>query len=170
MNTSFNLRFLWVSVVALALGGASCIAAWEKGQPLPDLSEFTLEGDLPEFEGKVTYVDFWASWCAPCKASFPEMERLYQEYKDEGFQIVAVSVDSSEKSMQRFLDRTQPSFSIVWDSKQSLVADAEVEVMPTSFLVDGNGVIRSVHYGWRGSETAKALEAEIAALLEEAQQ
>lgn len=169
MNTLFSLKVLWSSVLALALGSVSCFATWEKGQPLPDLSEFALEGEVPSLEGKVTYVDFWASWCAPCKASFPEMERLYQENKDAGFQVLAVSVDSSEKSMNRFLDRAKPSFQIVWDSQQSLVADAEVEVMPTSFLIDSQGVIRAVHYGWRGGETVKKLESEIAALLQEVQ-
>jgi thiol-disulfide isomerase/thioredoxin len=167
MNTLYNLKFFWGWAWALCIGASTCFAAWEEGQPLPDLAAFELQGEVPELVGKVTYVDFWASWCAPCKASFPEIERLYQEYKDEGFQVVAVSVDSSERSMQRFLDRAEPSFAIVWDSKQLLVADAEVEVMPTSFLVDAEGVIRAVHYGWRGGETAKKLESEIAALLRE---
>ncbi|MDQ8186517.1 TlpA disulfide reductase family protein [Pelagicoccus sp. SDUM812002] len=167
MNTLFSLKFLRGSVLALALGCSSCLGAWEQGDSLPDLAAFSLEGDIPEFVGKVTYVDFWASWCAPCKASFPEMERLYQENKDAGFQVLAVSVDSSEKAMQKFLDRAQPSFSVVWDAKQSLVADAEVEVMPTSFLVDAKGVIRAVHYGWRGGETVEELESEITELLQE---
>lgn len=145
-------------------------SAWEKGQPLPELGSFALEGEIPELEGKVTYVDFWASWCVPCKASFPEIERLYQANKDAGFQVLAVSVDSSEKSMQKFVDRAKPSFAVVWDAKQSLVSDAGVEVMPTSFLVDAKGVIRAVHYGWRGAETAAKLESEIQALLEEAGQ
>ncbi|MBD5778317.1 TlpA family protein disulfide reductase [Pelagicoccus sp. NFK12] len=167
MNTLYSLRLLGAFFFSSFIAAAACFAAWEKGQQLPDLADFDLQGEIPELEGKVSYVDFWASWCAPCKASFPEMERLYQENKDAGFQVIAVSVDSSEKAMQRFLDRAGPSFSVVWDHKQSLVADAEVEVMPTSFLVDAKGVIRSVHYGWRGEETAKKLESEIADLLRE---
>ncbi len=170
MNTWFNLRFLAGIGSALFVLAASGFAAWEKGERLPDLSAFALEGELPPLEGKVTYVDFWASWCAPCKASFPEMERLYLENKDAGFQVLAVSVDSSEKAMQKFLGRAKPSFSIVWDAKQSLVAAAEVEVMPTSFLVDAKGVIRAVHYGWHGGESTRELEGEIAELLKEAKQ
>ncbi len=167
MNMSFSLRFFSVSLVALFAFAASSFAGWEKGQHLPELSGFGLVGEIPELAGKVTYVDFWASWCPPCKASFPEMERLSQEYKAAGFQVLAVSVDSKEKAMTKFLDRSKPSFSTVWDSAQSLVASAEVEVMPTSFLVDGEGVIRAVHYGWKGGETVEKLEGEIQELLGE---
>lgn len=167
MNMSFSPRFFSASLVALFTFAASSFAGWEKGEHLPELSGFGLVGEIPELAGKVTYVDFWASWCPPCKASFPEMERLSQEYKAAGFQVLAVSVDSKEKAMKKFLDRSKPSFSTVWDSAQSLVANAEVEVMPTSFLVDGKGVIRAVHYGWKGGETALKLEGEIQALLEE---
>ncbi len=170
MNTLFNLRFLGSVLAAILLFATSGYCAWEKGQALPDLASFTLEGEVPELSGKVTYVDFWASWCAPCKASFPEMERLYRENKDAGFQVLAVSVDSREKSMQTFLDRAKPSFAVVWDVKQSLVANAEVEVMPTSFLIDAKGVIRAVHYGWHGGETVGELESEIAELLKEVEQ
>lgn len=170
MNMSFNLRLLCVSFFSLFSVAASSYAGWEKGERLPDLTAFRLQGDIPALEGKVTYVDFWASWCAPCKASFPEMERLYQQNKDSGFQVLAVSVDSSEKAMNKFLARSKPSFSVVWDAAQSLVSDAEVEVMPTSFLVDRKGVIREVHFGWRGGDTAKKLEGEIAELLKESEE
>ncbi len=170
MNTWFHFRYLVGLGSAFFVFAASSFAAWEKGERLPDLSAFALEGELPQLEGKVTYVDFWASWCAPCKASFPEMERLYLEKKDAGFQVLAVSVDSSEKAMQKFIGRVKPSFPIVWDAKQSLVTAAEVEVMPTSFLVDAKGVIRAVHYGWHGGETTRELESEIAQLLQEAKE
>lgn len=165
MNTLLNPKFFLLPLLLLAT--SSLFAAWEEGQGVPDLAGYQLEGDLPELAGKVTYIDFWASWCAPCKASFPEMERIYQENTASGFQIVAISVDSTDKAMQRFLDRAKPSFVIVRDVTQKLVADAGIEVMPTSFLVDKNGVIRAVHYGWRGSESSKKLESEIAELLKE---
>lgn len=165
MNTSFRI---FVAAFASALWPASpAFSAWEKGDAIPNLSEYQLEGTLPSLEGKLTYIDFWASWCAPCKASFPEMERLYLAHKEAGFQVLAVSVDASEKAMSKFLGRAAPTFSVVRDSKQSLVSAAEVEVMPTSFLVDEHGVIRSVHFGWRGGESVGKLQREIVELLEE---
>ncbi|EDY83806.1 Redoxin superfamily [Verrucomicrobiia bacterium DG1235] len=167
MNTLYKTRKLFLPILFGIFTTVSALAEWEEGGELPDLSAYGLEGSLPGIEGKVTYVDFWASWCAPCKASFPEMERIYLENEDAGFQVLAVSVDSTQKAMQRFLDRAKPSFAIVWDREQKLVADAGIEVMPTSFLVDAKGIIRKVHYGWRGGETAAELEREIAKLLEE---
>lgn len=146
---------------------SSVFAGWEKGETVPDLSEFGLVGELPQLEGKVTYIDFWASWCPPCKAAFPAIESIYQEKSAEGFQVVAVSVDSSEKAMQKFLSRVKPSFSVVWDEGQRLVEEAEIEVMPTSFLVDREGKIRAVHVGWRGDESANELAAEVDGLLAE---
>lgn len=165
MNTLFKARFL--SLLILSASTIGTLSAWEEGETLPDLAAYGLEGELPEMAGKVTYVDFWASWCAPCKASFPEIERLYQENKAAGFQVLAVSVDASEPAMRRFLQRAKPSFPVVRDAAQSLVADAEIEVMPTSFLIDRKGVIRSVHLGWGGAESVQKLEGEIAALLQE---
>jgi len=152
-----------------ALAPFALQAEWAEGDVVPNLTEFDLQGEMPELEGKVTYIDFWASWCAPCKAAFPEIEKLYSENKDKGFQVIAVSVDSSEKMMRRFLDKVDPSFATVWDADQKLVEHAEVGVMPTSFLIDAEGKIRAVHEGWRGKETLGKLEAEIMELLKEVQ-
>lgn len=161
-------RFVRTNFILCAFFLASVVRAeWNEGDPVPELSDFGLVGELPSFEGKVTYVDFWASWCPPCKASFPAMERLYTELNEEGFQIVAVSLDSSESSMNRFLDRTEPSFATVWDESQSLAAAAGIEVMPTSFLIDGTGKIRKIHLGWRGEQTEIELREEIQSLLKD---
>lgn len=167
MNTLFRPFLLGVASV---LGSVSLFASWEVGDKLPELSGYGLVGEVPSLEGKLTYVDFWASWCSPCKASFPEIERIYQENKEKGFQVLAVSVDASEKAMNRFLDRVKPSFAVVHDAEQALVEAAGVKVMPTSYLVDGEGVIQAIHFGWRGGETAKKLEAEIAGYLEKSTQ
>ena len=97
---------IWLKISLTAIAALSCVSlvqaeGWGSGTELPSTLEgFALEGEVPEMEGKVTLVDFWASWCAPCKAAFPEMEKLYQNFKDEGFQIVAVSVDQKANQMQ----------------------------------------------------------------------
>ena len=131
--------------LALLLASVNAAAAgWEAGMDVPSV------GDAPSLEGKVTLIDFWASWCAPCKAAFPEMDKLYQEFGDEGFQIIAVSVDQKERAMQQFLDRRKPSFKTVHDASQKLVEKAGIQVMPTSFMIDKKGVIRFAHEGWHG--------------------
>ena len=163
-------EWLKISIGGLALLLASGNAAadgWEPGMEVPSLDEYSLSGDVPSLEGKVTLIDFWASWCAPCKAAFPEMEKLYQEFGDEGFQIIAVSVDQKERSMQQFLDRRKPTFTTVHDASQKLVEKAGIQVMPTSFMIDKQGVIRFVHEGWHGKKSAQNLTEEIQTLLAE---
>lgn len=146
---------------------ASASAGWSEGDALPDLAALGLKDDLPSVEGKVTYVDFWASWCPPCKAAFPSVERLYQKYGDKGFQVIAISLDANPKAMQRFLDSAKPSFTIARDESNKVATAAGVQYMPTSFLVGPDGMIRAVHVGWSGAESAKQLEKEIQELLGE---
>lgn len=170
MNTQFRFwkKAKAFGMGALALAGAVMAQAeWTEGDTVPDLGAFGLEGELPSLEGKVTYIDFWASWCGPCKAAFPSIEKLYSEKKDAGFQVIAVSVDSSAAAKDKFIDRVKPSFAIVWDEAQKLVAEAGIEVMPTSFLVDEHGRIRKAHSGWRKGVSEVELAEEIETLLKE---
>ncbi len=165
------ITWLQVSLVASALLSATPWVSGEGWGPdtelPPSLDGYALVGEVPDLEGKVTLVDFWASWCPPCKAAFPEMEKLYQKFKDKGFQIVAVSVDQKASQMQRFLDRQKPSFATPHDTDQQLVKAAAIEVMPSSFLVDKRGVIRFAHEGWQGKESVQSLTEQIEELIAE---
>lgn len=138
-----------------------------ESDPLPDLSTFELVGEIPDMEGKVVLLDFWASWCAPCKASFPAMEELYQEFKDRGFVILAVSVDSNAKAYQKFAAKSGVTFPLVLDAQKKLVSLAEIEVMPTSLMIDKQGVVRSVHAGYAGKKTIETYRKEVQTLLAE---
>ncbi len=95
-------------------------------------------------------VDFWASWCAPCKASFPVYSRLNAAYAARGLVIVAVSVDDSAAAYSAFVARLKPTFATVHDAKHKLVAQVQVPTMPTSYLVDRSGKVRFVHPGFHG--------------------
>ena len=157
------------SVLVLATGflTTSLLADWEPGAILPDLREVGLEGILPDIESKVVMVDFWASWCVPCKATFPVMDELYSKYKDKGLQIIAISVDENRKAFDRFIDRLQPSFPIAYTGSREFLDSVKPQAMPTSFLVDKNGVIQFMHLGWGGNQMKSELEARIVELLEE---
>lgn len=135
------------------------------GDRFPDLAEFSLEGDLPVRAGKVVLVDFWASWCGPCKQSFPELDELSRVYGPRGLVVLGVSVDEVESAMAGFLDRHPVDFATVRDVKQELVAACAVEAMPTSFLIDCAGVVRFVHRGFHGDESAAELREHIEKLL-----
>ncbi len=152
--------------IALALTTAA-LAGVKVGQPFPNLSGYALEGTLPAREGQVVLVDFWATWCAPCKASFPAYSELQRELAGRGFVLLAVSVDKTSGPYEEFLKRFAPSFTTVRDGTQKLVADVQVPAMPTSYLIDRKGVLRAVHSGFHGAETIRSLREEISRLLEE---
>lgn len=136
------------------------------GDPLPNLAAANLEGKLPDnLKGKVVLLDFWASWCDPCKASFPAMEELQKQYGPRGLVIVAVNVDENRSDMEDFLKEHTATFTVVHDAEQKLVAEAGIATMPSSFLVDQSGRVRFVHTGFHGEETKKEYRQEIESLL-----
>ena len=170
MNMQLPRRLFATAAAALLcfVGVSPASAALKPGDEFPDLSKFKLEGKLPDtLKGKVVLVDFWASWCGPCAASFPTMEALYGQYKDKGFVILALSVDQKPSQMESFLKKHTVTFPVVRDAEQMLVATAEAEAMPTSILLDGARKVRFVHKGFRGEETKKKYIVEIESLLKE---
>jgi thiol-disulfide isomerase/thioredoxin len=159
-------RFIFA--LAFMMLSAACFADFKQGDALPDLNSFQLEGKLPqELKGQVILLDFWASWCGPCKLSFPAMEELNKKYSASGLTIVAVSVDEKSENMQRFLKSNKASFAVVRDAHHKLVAAANVKAMPTSFLVDRSGRIRFIHNGFDREQTMREYVKEIDELLKE---
>ena len=162
-----RIRILFALMVLLTAPSFSR-AGWKAGDRLPDLASFKLEGALPGvLKGHVVLVDFWASWCAPCKASFPAMEKLETDFRQRGLTILAISVDDQRENMERFVKSAGVSFSILRDANHKLVAAADVQAMPTSFLIDRSGRIRFIHPGFRGDPTVKEYREEIDTLLKE---
>lgn len=136
------------------------------GDSLPDLATFKLEGQVPgNLKGKVVLLDFWASWCDPCKESFPVMGELQKQYGPKGLVVIAVNVDENRSDMEDFLKKHSASFTVLHDAKQKLVAVAGISTMPSSFLVDESGKVRFAHSGFRGEETTKEYRQEIESLL-----
>jgi len=155
-----------ISGALLALAALAPLRAdVNAGNAFPALASAGLAGDVPATAGKVLLVDFWASWCAPCKASFPAYARLHAAYAARGLVIVAVSVDEDPAAYAAFVKKLAPPFATVRDATQQLVRIVNVPTMPTSYLVGPDGKVRSVHAGFHGDETEKALRAEIEALL-----
>lgn len=167
----FGGRARWMlALVALAIGAlvAPAHAAIAVGDRFPDLTEAGLTaGELPATEGKVVLVDFWASWCAPCKASFPAFARLHAAFVDRGLVIVAVSVDEKPAAYAGFVKKWQPPFATLLDQTQTLVRAVEVPAMPTSYLIGRDGRVREIHQGFHGAATERELHAAIEQLLAE---
>ncbi len=163
MNTSLLKKFAVATLLAGTLFTAP--AALKVGDTLPDLTTFQLEGKLPaDLKGKIVLVDFWASWCLPCAESFPALDALQKKYGDK-LVVLAVNVDEKKANMDKFLAKHPVSFTIVRDAGQKLVAVAEPQTMPTSFILDGEGKVRFTHKGFHGEETRQQYVNEIESLL-----
>ena len=105
--------------------------------------------DLAQYKGKVVVVDFWASWCVPCRRSFPWLNQMQEKYGDEGLVIVGVNMDSDTAEAQKFLQEFPADFTIIYDSDRALGKQYGVEAMPTSFVIDRNGEIVANHLGFK---------------------
>jgi thiol-disulfide isomerase/thioredoxin len=132
---------------------------------------FTLPGrdqpvSLAALRGKVVYVDFWASWCVPCRKSFPWMNSLQKSYADQGLVIVAVNLDKSRELSDRFLSEVPSELTIAYDPEGKVASAYQVKGMPSSYLIDRAGRIHSSHIGFR-EESAAAMEATIKDLLQQ---
>jgi thiol-disulfide isomerase/thioredoxin len=117
--------------------------------------------------GKVVLVDFWASWCAPCKASFPAYNRILHDYQAGGLVVVGIGVDEDPAAYESFVKRNNPAFVVARDADHFLVGRVRIPTMPTSYLIDRSGRVRFLHAGYRGAETDAALRREIETLLAE---
>jgi thiol-disulfide isomerase/thioredoxin len=140
------------------------LSAVEVGQAAPKLS--TLVGaDIPNTTGKIVIVDFWASWCGPCKASFPAFNRLHDKYASKGVVIIGVGVDDDRAKHAAFVSKTGAKFATVHDANKKAAAVFSPPAMPTTYVIDRKGVVRHIHQGFKGAKTEAAYAAGIEALL-----
>ena len=159
-----SLLALWL--LASLVGTASAQAA-RVGERAPAFELPMADGkpvSLASLRGSVVYVDFWASWCAPCKRSFPWMNALAERHRGDGLAIVAINVDKRRPDAERFLRDVPAVFPIAFDAPGATAAAFDVKGMPSSYLIDRNGIVVAVEEGFHDDHVA-ALETRIRALL-----
>ena len=122
--------------------------------------------DLSALRGRVIYLDFWASWCAPCRQSFPWMDSLLQTYSAQGLSVIAINVDHDRADADRFLNEFRPHFDVRFDPQGDWARQFKVTGMPTSILIDRHGVVRFTHIGFWPAQGEVAAR-EIRELLDE---
>jgi cytochrome c biogenesis protein CcmG/thiol:disulfide interchange protein DsbE len=151
------------------IGGLMCVAlaagllgAWGS----PAMAEGVGPLNLNAYKGKVVYLDFWASWCGPCKQSFPYMMSLERKYGSDGFVVIAVNVDKDRSKAEAFLRKTGHAFPIIFDPKGMLPSKYKIKDMPTSILIGRHGQIRFVHKGFY-AQRESAYEEQIRELINE---
>ncbi len=154
-------------IAALSSSGAYAIEEGDLAPEftLPDIHEGQPDISLADLRGKTVYVDFWASWCAPCLRSMPLINELYNKYQDQDFEVIAINVDDPVEDGQEFLLDTPLDYLIAADTDNTVLNEFAVRGMPTSFLIDKDGVVRMVHMGFRGNDI-ELIEAAITELLE----
>ena len=162
--------FLFAGIITCAfLFTGSGAQAQRMGSSAPAFSLPSASGknvSLNALKGQVVLVDFWASWCAPCRESFPFLNRMHRQYNAQGLHILGINVDEKCTDATRFLDKIPAQFSVLYDAAGETPKAYDLKVMPSSYLIGRDGKIRIVHKGFRTKDEA-ALEAAIASALQE---
>lgn len=148
-----NQKLIINSLVCLSL----MLGSYAYAQKAP---AFILPGDnksinLEKLKGKVVYLDFWASWCDPCRKSFVWMNDMHSRYDNKKFTIIAVNLDSSKKDATKFLEKVPANFDIAYDPEGSVATKYNLKAMPTSYLIDKKGKLVFAHKGYREGDAAK---------------
>jgi thiol-disulfide isomerase/thioredoxin len=105
--------------------------------------------DLSQFKGQVVMINFWASWCVPCRQEMPLLETIYKKYKPLGFTLIGVNVEPDQKDAEGFLKQTPVSFPVLFDAKSQVSSLYNVQVMPTTVFIDRKGNVRLVHQSYQ---------------------
>lgn len=163
--------FFSVFILASSALTATTSNAIEVGASAPD---FTLENiepnqaaiTLSDLRGKTVYVDFWASWCAPCLRSMPLINALYGEYRDQGFEVIAINVDDPIEDGEDFLEDNPVNYLVALDTDNTVLTEYGVIGMPTSYLIDPKGIVRMVHMGFKEKDI-EIIENELLSILAE---
>jgi thiol-disulfide isomerase/thioredoxin len=144
------------------------------GKEAPGFTAKGIDGkelNLSDYRGKVVLLDFWASWCVPCRDEFPFLIKFYRENQKEDFIILAVNIDDEIENMHKFVDKyfANHVFPIIYDGKKEIPPLYELESMPTTIFIDKTGIIRYVHTGFNDSRK-KEFKEELGLLLHEKQE
>lgn len=160
---------LLLSLLMAVLSAHSVAGALQPGQPVADFTLPALDGEtrhaLSDFRGQVVYLDFWASWCGPCRLSLPALDELYRELGPKGFTVLAVNVDAYRDEATDFLASYPVDYPVLRDDDRALPKKFGVKGMPTAFLIDQQGQLVGVHEGFRKGDADK-LRRKVMRLLE----
>lgn len=164
----YSIKILLALILAAFISSSALAARINDAAP-----EFTLQNlegktiRLGEFKGKVVFLDFWASWCSPCKQELPELNRFINGMKDRDVVVLAVNIDKRRSHAEDFLagmGNISKKLIVLLDTDAKAIVSYGAAAMPTSYIIDRQGIVRHVHFGYNESDPAKWSE-EINALL-----
>jgi peroxiredoxin len=164
---SFFKSLACVAVAGIAFGFAGGLSAADTAAP-----DFTLPAkvggpiQLSKYRGKVVMLNFWASWCGPCRKEMPLMDQIYKKYTAAGFVLLGVNVDTDSTDAQKFLTQVPVSFPIAYDRENKVAKMYEVSTMPSTFFIDRKGHVRQLHRSYKEGDENEYLS-EIRTLIRE---
>ena len=151
-------RLVLVALLILPAVHASAVALQDQA---PDFTLKSLQGSnlrLEEYRGQVVLINFWASWCGPCRQEMPLLDRLHHRYQDTGFAVLGVNVEGEAGPAQEIVDKTNVTFPVLIDTNQKVSEMYNLEAMPSTVVVDRDGVVRYIHRGYKPGDEAKYIE------------
>ncbi|MGR8931517.1 MAG: TlpA disulfide reductase family protein [Gammaproteobacteria bacterium] len=157
------------SLPLLFLLYVSTLKAAGPGELPPECAALTIENqklNISSYRNKVVYLDFWASWCPPCKQSFPILDKLHSELKDKGLEVIAINVDEDRNDALEFLEGSPVKFPIFYDGEGNCPSLYDVKAMPSSYIIDKHGVIKKVFLGFH-EENETEIRSDILTLISE---
>ncbi len=167
----FRRKYLLSRAVGLCVFGAlfTPVLAFSAsvGESAPNFSLPSTSGeitDLVAFRNRVVFLNFWASWCEPCKKELPELEMLHRKYSRHGFDVVGINIDKKEENAREYIERFALSFPMMLDPDGRVIRQYRGAAMPVSYLIDRQGVVRNVFFGYSESRLPK-MEAAIMSLM-----
>ncbi len=144
-NLSFGLLISLIAVTSLASSGL-------EGQSAPDFALKSSTGEnlrLSEYRGEVVMVNFWATWCGPCRQEMPLLDELYQRYERVGFNLLGVNIDDDSRRAMQMIEELGVNFPVLFDDRKEVSKLYEVGAMPVTVLIDREGNVRYVHHGYK---------------------
>jgi peroxiredoxin len=172
---SYHTRRQWLLLPGVAMAAAAGLplaataAAPAAGQPAPDFALRGLDGQnlrLREQRGHVVLLNFWASWCGPCREEMPQLSRLHDKYRAAGLQLLGVNVDDDASNAASVATKLAVKFPVLLDTDKQVSKLYDISAMPSTVLIDRDGRVRHLHKGYREG-TAQAYEQQIRELLKD---
>jgi peroxiredoxin len=151
-NHVSNTIRTWMGVTAVILMTVSSVTAGIKETAAPDFTLKSVGGEnlkLSEYRGEVVLINFWASWCGPCRQEMPVLSELHDKYKALGFTVLGVNVEEDSSKARKLLQEMSVSFPVLLDNESVVSKQYDVIAMPSTVLVDRNGNMRYLHKGYK---------------------
>ena len=164
-----KLKNLILGLTLSIIAATSLASSGLTGQAAPDFALKSSSGEnlrLSEYRGDVVMVNFWATWCGPCRQEMPLLDELYSRYERVGFSLLGVNIDDDSRKAMSMVSELGVSFPVLFDARKEVSKLYEVDAMPVTVLIDREGTIRYVHHGYKPGYEDKYLD-QIRSLLRE---